>query len=143
MPIATPSSAPPSPPAEPQVPFPARFWWLKRLSTVSLLLLLLLGSVRAAWGWEADRRMRDALSAAAARGEPVEVAGLALPDLPDDSNAAWYVRKSADAVDPTGHDSVPRSFGGARRSCDSAFGAEQVQECLEAVGHARPLVRVV
>lgn len=39
-------------------PVPIRFWWLKRILTVSGVLLIALLCLWWWWGWEADRRLQ-------------------------------------------------------------------------------------
>lgn len=85
---------------EPQGAHPARFWWLKRFALAAVGGVLLLAATWAAWGWEAERRMRRALDEIAAAGDPVRPEGVRRLRLPDRENGADYLIRAAAAVDP-------------------------------------------
>lgn len=126
---------------EPQVPFPARFWWLKRLALLGLLLVGLIAAVRAAWGWEAERRFDRVLAPVRAAGWPVRGEELNPPAVADAANGAYYLLRATkiaevDAVSPT---IVGISYPG-----DPAFGTpweKAAEQSLIASGAAFPLAR--
>ena len=89
---AVPSASP-----EPAGPYPLRFWWLKRLTLLCILVAAALLVVRLAWGREARRRLERALGPVAAQGWPLRGEQLQAAALPDESNAAAYL-KAADAA---------------------------------------------
>ena len=85
--------------AERPVAYPPRHWWLRRLVVFAAALLVSLLLLRLAWGWEAERRLRRAYGAVAARGGPVRASDL-LPPAPEDArNGAYYLKRAAAAVD--------------------------------------------
>ena len=85
--------------AETAGPYPPRFWWLKRLSLALLLLLVALTALRLWWGREARRRLEAALAPIVARGDPIDAAGMNLPPVADEVNAALYLRRAAAVID--------------------------------------------
>lgn len=85
---------------EPQTLCPPRFWWLRRLTVAGLTLALSMVAVRLAWGREADRRLRRLLDDLAARGEPVRLTDLNSTPVSVERNAAAYLRRAAEAVQP-------------------------------------------
>ena len=86
---------------EPKGPHPVRFWWLKRLSLCLLLLLVALEALRIWWDREARRRLDAALAPVIAAGDPVDAAGMNLPPVADEVNAALYLKRAASAIDRT------------------------------------------
>ena len=99
--VATLPSAPSAPAErERQVPFPVRFWWLKRLTLLCLLLAGSLAGLRLWWGWEAERRLGRALAPVVAGGWPVRGRDMNPGPVSEQANAAAYLRKAAAAVDP-------------------------------------------
>lgn len=83
--------------AEMTTPYPPRFWWLKRLFVAAVVLLLILLALRLWWGHEADRRMKAAIAAAQARGEPVLITDFNDPAPPPDAQNAAALLKAAAA----------------------------------------------
>ena len=119
MTIALTVPAPTAPPhaaasAEPerQVPYPLRFWWLKRLTLLCVLLAAALAAVRLGSGWHADRRLRAALDPVVAEGGPVRPADLNPPAVPDEVNSAAYLKQAMAAIDML-NDSPAASSSGA------------------------------
>ena len=94
------TAAPPPAEREPQGPVPARLWWLKRLTLLCVVLAVTLVAVRLWWGWEAERRLRAALEPLVAAGWPVRGRDLDPAPVPDDANAAIYLKQAIAAVDP-------------------------------------------
>jgi hypothetical protein len=86
--------------SEPKFPFPASFWWFKRLTLAGLALLVCLAAVRVWWGREADRRLRLAIDELVARGSPARAIDLNPQQIPDSENAAFYLRQAAGTVNP-------------------------------------------
>ena len=93
------------PPAEPDYPYPPRFWWLKRITVVTAVVLLLLACVRVWWGWEASRRLQAEIDRIKAAGEPIEVADFTPVPVPDDQNAAPLLLKAIAMWDSTNESS--------------------------------------
>lgn len=83
-------------PLEP--PLPPRFWWLKRLTVLTLLYFALLAGVRWWWGRIADARLAALIADARARGEPVFPEEFAPRKVPDDQNAAILFDQAAAAL---------------------------------------------
>jgi hypothetical protein len=83
---------------EPTWPDPPRYWWLKRLSLASLLLLLSLALVRVAWGWESHRRLARELAPVRAAGDPVSAAETNVAPVPDAENGALVYRRAFAAI---------------------------------------------
>ena len=73
---------------EPTIPWPPRFWWLKRIALGWLFVIALLLIVRLIWGWQIDRRMENQLAAWRALGQPTRPEDFAEPEVPDAENAA-------------------------------------------------------
>ncbi len=76
-------------------PKPRRCWrWLKRIVIGLVVIATVL--VAAYWGYyfHVNRLLQTELDAIAARGEPVTLADLAKPPIPDDQNAAVLYRKA-------------------------------------------------
>lgn len=85
---------------EPTGPFPPRYWWLKRLATAGLLILILLVGLRLWWGWKAHHLLRVDLGHLAARGEPLAAADLNPGDIPASDNAALPLAQAAALINP-------------------------------------------
>ncbi|MCH8804791.1 MAG: hypothetical protein IH986_01725 [Planctomycetes bacterium] len=89
-------------------PIPPRFWWLKRIGVAVGVLLVALGALRWWWGWEANRRFQERIAHYRALGQPVLLEDFRKPAVPDEQNAAHFLRKAAAAV--TVPDSVTLTF---------------------------------
>ena len=80
--------APPDiPESEPEVPYPRRFWWLKRLGLSVLLLIAALLLARAIAVHRAQAAYDAEIASLRARGEPVTLEDLKQPPIPDEQNA--------------------------------------------------------
>ncbi len=80
-------------------PVPIRFWWLKRLSVLSCLLLVGLVVLRLWWGYVADARLQAQLDHYRSLGQPVTVEDFnaELDAVDPDQNAALLYEKAMDA----------------------------------------------
>ncbi len=88
------------------VAIPPRYWWLKRLGIVCVLMMVGLVGLRLYWGWEADRRLQIQLDKFRADGQPVlpsEFDAL-LDAVPDDENAAILLEKAMNKIVATAKD---------------------------------------
>lgn len=79
-------------------PIPPRFWWLKRIGVAVGVLLVALGVLRWWWGWEANRRFQERVAHYRALGQPVLLEDFRKPSLPDEQNAAYFLKKAAAAL---------------------------------------------
>jgi hypothetical protein len=86
------------PESEPQVPYPRRFWWLKRLGLSVLLLIAALLLARAIAVHRAQAAYDAEIASLRARGEPLTLEDLRQPPIPDEQNAAIYLQRAAQAV---------------------------------------------
>jgi hypothetical protein len=86
-------------PGEPTSPVPVRFWWLKRLALLVVLIAAALVLLRLAWGWDADRRLRRMLGPLEAEGSPLRVEDFTPLPVRDEENAAAYLKAAIDAID--------------------------------------------
>jgi hypothetical protein len=96
---ATGFPAAPAPDAEAQGPYPARFWWFKRLTLLCLALAVGVAALRVWWGREAERRLQAALAPLVAEGWPVRAADMNPPPVPEEVNAAAYLKAAIKAID--------------------------------------------
>jgi hypothetical protein len=86
---------------EPNYPYPARFWWLKRLAALGLALFISLTLVRLAWGRHMAGRLATAEAAVRSRGGAVTVEDLNRPSvIPQAANAATYFKQAMAALRP-------------------------------------------
>jgi hypothetical protein len=89
----------PTPTADaPDVPTPARFWWLKRIVVAGVVWLIVLCVLRWGWGWEADRRLAAVIADAKVRGEPVLEEDFRPPVVPEGENAAELLMTAAQSL---------------------------------------------
>lgn len=79
-------------------PIPPRFWWLKRLVSVALLLIVALSAFSVWLSYEADRRLQAFVDACHELGQPVLMEDFESPSIPDDENAAHFLTRAAAAV---------------------------------------------
>jgi hypothetical protein len=94
MPAAPPKPAAPTPVCA----LPPRYWWLKRICALTLAWIAFLVAVRLWWGWEADRRWEATIARYRAAGQPVFRADFAAAPIPDEENAATYLRAAIDVM---------------------------------------------
>lgn len=83
------------------VAIPPRYWWLKRLLIGGGVLLLALLVLRTWWGWEAQRRLDAQIAVYVARGEPIYPEDFDTEPIPDDQNAAKFLKDAAAALNLT------------------------------------------
>lgn len=78
----------------PEAPHPPRYWWLKRISLGSAIVLLFLALVRIAWGWDANRRLQAAINTIRSRGEPILPQDFASTKVSDTENYVYYFNQA-------------------------------------------------
>ncbi len=78
-------------------PIPPRFWWTKRIALAALIYLVALLGVRWIWGIYAENKLAARLAECRAAGEPMDGSAFAGPDIPDEENAAVFIRAAAAA----------------------------------------------
>jgi len=83
---------------EPDVPFPPRYWWLKRLLASVVLFASVMVALWFAWRWYADRKLGAELRAIHDRGEPIYIEDFAPKAVPDELNGAKSLEDAATAV---------------------------------------------
>src|SRR4051794_38390518 len=81
-------------------PHPRRFWWLKRLAVVYLLVAVALVGLRIWWGRLAQRRLDATIASIRAAGEPALAQDLNQAHIPDADNAAYYYRLAIAKLNP-------------------------------------------
>jgi hypothetical protein len=81
-------------PLEDELLSPRRFR-LRHVVLAALVLAGVLAGVRLWWGWHAGRRLDAAVAELRAKGEPVAEEDFARPPVPDERNAAFYLRRAA------------------------------------------------
>lgn len=79
-------------------PNPPRFWWLKRISAGSVLLVIALSSAWVGWDHLAAARRSSGIAAVRERGEPVLPADFVVPDVPDKQNVVFYLNQASVAI---------------------------------------------
>jgi hypothetical protein len=99
------SDAPPPDAAAAQEPahaYPARYWWLTRLSALAVLFVLALAGVRWWWGAYAEHRLNALIDDAHAKGQKIVVADYQMKVfLSDDRNAAFYYKRAHQTLKTT------------------------------------------
>src|SRR5579862_7882514 len=96
------------------VPVPVRFWWLKRLTALGLLIFIILLGVRFWWGNLAQRQLDAEISQARSRGEPALIDDFNTPNAavpPDAQNAAIQLNAAVLAI----------SYNAAQTAFDNRF----------------------
>ena len=78
-----------------ELPFPPRYWWLKRILAAMCVLLLMLLGLRWWWGWDAERKLQARIAEYRALGQPVTLEDFKLPPIPDEDNAAYFLKQAA------------------------------------------------
>ncbi len=79
-------------------PIPPRYWWLKRILLAVAVLILALAALRWWWGYEAERRLQAKIDEYHALGQPVTIEDFQFPPVPDEENAAYFLKKAAEAI---------------------------------------------
>jgi hypothetical protein len=74
----------------------SRLW--KRITTVAVMLTILLPTLWLLWNHIANQRLQSMIDQITARHEPLYPADFAPPPLPDDQNAATYLKAAALAL---------------------------------------------
>src|SRR5690348_5465794 len=82
-------------------PIPPRFWWLKRIA--SLVVVAVMAAVVLNWWWisAADRRYREVIDSARARGEPILPDDFDAAPVPEEQNKAIFLRDAVKAINKT------------------------------------------
>ncbi len=136
----------PSP--EPTHPYPPRYWWLKRLTVLGLIVVVGTACLRVWWGRVAERELERVVAELRGRGEPVWPEDFGPTDLPDEQNAAVLLRAATEALDRNSeppsatnmsynhYPPFPRRW---HRVADSAMGANE--KALELARRARGMPR--
>ncbi|HEY1629249.1 MAG TPA: hypothetical protein VGF52_05285, partial [Tepidisphaeraceae bacterium] len=83
---------------EPTHPYPPRYWWLKRISALVILILLLLTVLRIWWGYDAEKKLDALIASLHAAGEKILPEDFNSPPIPDSENAADYLNRAAAAI---------------------------------------------
>lgn len=76
-------------------PIPPRFWWLKRFSLAAAVFVIAMIGVRIWWGHYADRRLQATIARYRAAGQPVTLEDFQTAPIPDEDNAAYYLKEAA------------------------------------------------
>lgn len=84
-----------------EAPCPPRYWWLKRIGLLVLLLLAALGVTRWWWGRLAAQRYEAMLAEFRALGQPTRIADLIGPGVDPGQNAACALLEAADLIQPS------------------------------------------
>lgn len=79
-------------------PMPPRYWWLKRILLAVGVLIVALAALRWWWGHEAERRLQAKIDEYHALGQPVTIEDFQFPPVPDDENAAYFLKKAAGKI---------------------------------------------
>ena len=79
----------------PQLAFPPRYWWLKRILAATAVLLVALLVVHWWWGLDARRKLDAKIAEYRALGQPVMPEDFKLPPIPDEENAAHFLKQAA------------------------------------------------
>ncbi len=83
------------------LPYPPRFWWLKRLGLAYAVFLLAMSVTYAGWVKLSHHRLDAVVAEIHARGEPVLPQDFDPPAIPDDRNAAVLLRRAAASLGGT------------------------------------------
>lgn len=85
--------------SDPTGPIPKRFWWLKRLALLALLLVAGVVLLHVVWASRVEARLQNTVADIQAKGEPILFVDLSYPSLSDPENGAWYLN-NAEAIWP-------------------------------------------
>lgn len=86
-------------PAEADHPIPPRFRWTRRLLVAAGAYALGLVGLWLGWSWHADRRLEAAIAEVRLRREPLLVEDFNQPPIPNEQNAAYFLKQAAAAMD--------------------------------------------
>ena len=139
IPVTAPIDEPFEPPLK-------KFWWLKRLSLLGVLIVLTVFAVRAWMVHSENNRLQAEVARWVKAGLPIKPADFETPDVPDDQNAAVAINLAAAAVfkKKEWYDEQEK-FGlvpldaNARQIADDTLAANA--EALHAIRQARKLTR--
>ena len=81
-----------------EVPYPPRYWWLKRIGVAIFVSIVAIILVNLWWAHVADRRYQALIDGAHSRGEPILPEDFDAAPVPDAQNKAAFLRKAADTV---------------------------------------------
>lgn len=123
-----------------------KFWWLKRLSLLGVLIVFTLFVVRAWMVHSENNRLQAEVSRWVKAGLPIKPADFETPDVPDDQNAAVAINLAAAAVikkkerydEQEKFDRIPLDAN-ARQIADDTLAANA--KALHAIRQARKLTR--
>lgn len=83
-------------PEQPETkPMPPRYWWLKRILATAGVLLIVVVCGHWLWGVAAERNLQKKIAQLRAAGQPVLPEDFEQPAVPDEENAAYFVRRAA------------------------------------------------
>ncbi len=86
------------------VPYPPRYWWLKRISGAALFLALGLVILHVWWGNHAQSILQFEIAKIRAAGEPISPSQLDCGSIPDEENAAALYVAAGTMLDLTPDD---------------------------------------
>ena len=75
-------------------PIPPRYWWLKRILAAIGLMIVVLIAIRWWWSWDAQRKLQAKIAEHRALGQPVTLEDFQLPPIPDEENAAYFMKEA-------------------------------------------------
>lgn len=76
-------------------PVPPRYWWLKRILVTAGVLSIVVVCGHWLWGVAAERNLQKKIAQLRAAGQPVLSEDFEQPGVPDEENAAYFVRRAA------------------------------------------------
>ncbi|MCH7596425.1 MAG: hypothetical protein IID35_07685 [Planctomycetes bacterium] len=122
------------------VAVPPRYWWLKRLLIGGGVLLLALLVLRTWWGFVAQRRLDAQIAVYVARGEPIYPEDFDTEPIPDDQNAAKFLKDAAAALNLTmeQNDNVGQWYRHAEKVADHL---DEIRKMVDAHAPALQLLR--
>lgn len=115
-------------------PIPPRFWWLKRITIGSILLIVALAGLRWWWGYEAHRRLQAEIDRIIAAGEPIYPEDFDSKNtVPDDQNAVTALDDAVAAL-ATLSDEEEKAFA---RTFDGKRWISRLNEVAPAIDNNR------